>query len=89
MYKIELTGQARKDTKRLNPMMRERIKRALGKLAVHPQAGYKLLGKHSGEWSYPVGSYRIIYEILLRILQTLGFFTILRSTKKASRDCFM
>jgi len=64
MYKIELTGQARKDTKRLNPMMRERIKRALGKLAVHPQAGYKLLGKHSGEWSYPVGSYRIIYEIL-------------------------
>ncbi|PIU64970.1 MAG: hypothetical protein COS84_07595 [Armatimonadetes bacterium CG07_land_8_20_14_0_80_40_9] len=64
MYKIELTGQARKDIKRLNPMMWERIKQALGKLAVHPQAGYKLLGKHSGEWSYPVGSYRIIYEIL-------------------------
>lgn len=63
MYRIELTGQARKDIRRLNPMLRKRIKRAFGKLAVHPQTGYKLRGEHSGEWSYRVGPCRIIYEI--------------------------
>ena len=45
-----------------------RIISALQVIALDPFSGKKLYGRHSGQWSYRVWSYRIIYEIRKREL---------------------
>jgi mRNA interferase RelE/StbE len=62
-YALVLHGNAEKAVRLLRELDRLRIFKALRVLTVDPFIGKKLSGKHAEQYSYRVGSYRIIYEI--------------------------
>lgn len=69
-YRVEFTASGRKDFKRLDPPMQERIARALARLVLQPRPhGIEQLAKNS--YRYRVGDHRIVYEVMDRILVVL------------------
>lgn len=62
-YALVVHGKAEKAIDFLPEQDRSRILKALRFLSIDPFDGKKLSGKRSGQYSYRVGSYRIIYEI--------------------------
>lgn len=66
MYNILFTRDARKEYEYLyktNRAVFDRVKAAIHSLADDPAQGKELKLALKGQWSYRVGSYRIIYSI--------------------------
>lgn len=65
-YRIEFTPSAAKDFKSIRPItLRDKIANALEEIAKRPrQAGKALKASLKGYYSYRIGKYRIVYEIL-------------------------
>ena len=67
-YRLEITSRAEKQIDRLDGIVRERVVRAIGLLAITPRPhGCKKLVARD-DWRIKVGTYRIIYEIHDRVL---------------------
>jgi len=62
-FRVVVPKKVQKDLERIEPVFKTRIIVALAVLASDPYAGKKLGGKYSGEWSWRVWPYRIIYRI--------------------------
>jgi len=70
-WDVVYTPEAARRIRRLDPVVRERVREAIGRLRASPEIGKRLAGVLSGRWSYRVGDWRIIYRIeneRLRIL---------------------
>ena len=66
VYQIEFTRSAAKDYKSIRPTsLRSKIANALEEIATKPdQAGRPLKASLNGRYSYRIGNYRAVYEIL-------------------------
>ena len=65
-FEIQLTNEAGIHYDRLDDNMKRRVNEAFDTLTENPFFGNnikKLKGKHTGQYRYRVGSYRIIYSI--------------------------
>jgi len=62
-YQVVVPKKAQKELDKVDTRYRLRILTALIDLGNNPYIGKKLKGKHSGEWSFVVVPYRIIYRI--------------------------
>ena len=62
-WRVEITGRARRDLRRLDPPVRERIYESLERLVADPPAGdvVKLTG--SEEWRLRVGDWRVRFGL--------------------------
>ena len=67
-YTIIIAPRAKKEIDKLQPKIRERIGNALLLLAEDPFLGKALKADLEGLYSYRVGDYRIIYDIVRRSL---------------------
>ena len=67
-YTIIIAPRARKEIDKLQPKIKERIGNALLLLAEDPFLGKALKADLDGLYSYRVGDYRIIYDIVRRSL---------------------
>ena len=68
-YSILLSRQAQKFLDRSDPSIRQRLLNILELLSVDPYQGKELTGPLRGKFSWRVGSYRIIYEIVEQQIQ--------------------
>jgi mRNA interferase RelE/StbE len=71
MYSIELTKTAEKELSKIfksNKSLYRRILNAIESLAVDPNQGKALKSVLKGNYSYRVGSYRIIYSCVSKKL---------------------
>jgi len=62
VWKIQYTQKAAKSILKLNPSIRDRIKKEIEKLESDPNLGKQLIGVLSGLRSLRVGDYRVIYK---------------------------
>lgn len=65
-YNLELSNQAERVLQKIakrEPVLYERLARALDDLEQNPFQGKPLKGQLEGHYSYRVGSYRILYLI--------------------------
>lgn len=62
-YRVVLPKKVQKDLQNIDNRFLHRIESALKFLAQEPLAGKKLSGNRTGQYSYKVWPYRIIYEI--------------------------
>ncbi len=60
---LYLTRTFQKRFERLPEEIQSRVKESLKQIAKDPHSGKKLKGALKGEWSFRIGSYRIIYFI--------------------------
>jgi addiction module RelE/StbE family toxin len=67
-YTIIIAPRARKEIDNLQPNIKARIGNALSLLAEDPFIGKALKADLEGLYSYRVGDYRIIYDIVRRTL---------------------
>jgi mRNA interferase RelE/StbE len=67
-YTIVIAPRAKKEIDKLQPKIKERIGNALLLLAEDPFLGKTLKADLEGLYSYRVGDYRIIYDIVRRSL---------------------
>lgn len=70
-WRIRLSDEAKRDLKKLDKPVREKINKFLGRLPLYPDPrsiAKPLKGNFSGRWRYRVGSYRIICRIFDDIL---------------------
>ena len=67
-YTIIIAPRAKKEIDRLHPNIKERIGNALLLLSEDPFMGKALKADLEGFYSYRVGDYRIIYDIVRRSL---------------------
>lgn len=65
MYKVEWSPKARKDLKRIEPSMAQKIRAGVEqRLAKDPtRRGKPLSHNHKGKWRFRFSEYRVIYEI--------------------------
>lgn len=63
-YRLLFTNRAKEDLSTLTNPIKERIIKAFDLIARNPYTGKALKGELKGLWSYRVGDYRIIYQIL-------------------------
>lgn len=63
-WAILITPRAKKEIDRLQPEIIEKIGFALQELSINPYFGKPLQANYKGLYSYRVGSYRIVYDIL-------------------------
>ena len=63
-FEIRIKEPARRAIERLHPTAKSRIRTALERLAETPYLGKPLSGPLYGYWSYRVGNYRIIYQVI-------------------------
>lgn len=63
MAKILITRRFQKSYEKLDAKTQERVKEALLKIEGDPAAGKSLTGNLSGDFSYRLGDYRIIYSL--------------------------
>lgn len=68
LYTIIIAPRAKKEIDKLQPNIKERIGNALLLLAEDPFIGKALKADLEGLYSYRVGDYRIIYDIVRRSL---------------------
>ena len=62
MARVYLTRRFQKSFEALDPPAQNRIHAALDAIAANPRKGKALTGPLEGEFSFRVGSYRIIYS---------------------------
>lgn len=70
-YRVLVKRSAAKALQRLEQQDRERLVRAIDRLADEPQAGGVLKGEFSGLRRLRVGVYRIVYEVHESVLTVL------------------
>ena len=75
-YRILYTQEAAKRISKLDSVIKERVRKAVERLSVHPELGKRLTGLLSDRYSYRVGDWRILYKIqrseLIVIVLTVG-----------------
>ena len=75
-YRVLYTQEAAKCIGKLDGGVKERIRKAIGRLSAHPELGKRLTGLLSDRWSYRVGDWRILYKIrkseLIILVLTVG-----------------
>ncbi len=75
-YRVVYTEEAAKRIARLDPSVKDRIRKAILRLSEHPELGKRLTGLLSDRWSYRVGDWRILYKVrkteLLVLVLTVG-----------------
>ena len=62
-YRLRYLPRVLKDIKRLDPTVREAVKKALEKIAADPSSGKPLLYSLKGCHSFRTNTYRIIYKV--------------------------
>ena len=62
-YQVVVPKGVKKQLDKIESRDKVKIMIALTQLSFNPYLGKKLEGKHRGEWSYRVRSYRIVYII--------------------------
>lgn len=62
-YRILYTQEAARVIARLDAAVKERVGKAIVRLAEHPESGEPLTGLLSGRWSYRVGDWRVLYKV--------------------------
>ncbi len=63
-YSIVIATRAKKEIDKLPPKIKQKIASALEELSTNPFLGKALKADLKGLYSYRVGSYRVIYNIL-------------------------
>ena len=63
-YRLLYLPGAERDIRSLPGSVAERVRRGLERLAESPRLGKPLRGELEPFWSYRVGDYRVVYEIL-------------------------
>ena len=75
-YRVVYTQEAAHRIGKPDSTVKERVRKAIGRLAEHPDLGKRLTGLLSDRWSYRVGSWRILYKVrkseLLILVLTVG-----------------
>ena len=62
-YDVQLSKNAQKSLVKIDPRYKGKIIAVLFALETNPTLGKRLVGDRSDEYSYRVGTYRIIYTI--------------------------
>jgi mRNA interferase RelE/StbE len=75
-WRVQLTGPARRDLRRLDPPIQRRVRTALGQLQANPTAGDVRRLTGSSEWRLRVGDWRIRFvrdegERLISVIRIL------------------
>lgn len=71
-FRIEVSPQAARQLRKLDPAARRRVQAAIELLADDPRPpGAKKLVGGDGEWRVRTGDYRIVYEIRDQVLVVL------------------
>ncbi len=63
MFKVFLSAQAQKDSRKIPPREKTKIRKKLTILKANPYSGKKLTGKLAGYYSLKIWPYRAIYLI--------------------------
>lgn len=75
-YGVLFTGEAARRIRKLDRSIKDRVEKAIDRLAEHPELGKPLTGLLSDRWSYRVGDWRILYRIrksaLIVLVLTVG-----------------
>ncbi len=75
-YRVLYTQEAARRIARLDGPVKERVRKAILRLAENPELGKRLTGLLSDRWSYRVGDWRILYKIrraeLIVLVLTVG-----------------
>ena len=75
-YRVLYTQEAALRIGKLDPAVKERVRKAIARLSEHPELGKRLTGLLSDRWSYRAGAWRILYKIrnseLLILVLTVG-----------------
>jgi mRNA interferase RelE/StbE len=75
-YRILYTEEAAYRIGKLDKTVKERVGKAILRLAEHPELGKRLTGLLSDRWSYRVGDWRILYKVkkteVLILILTVG-----------------
>jgi mRNA interferase RelE/StbE len=62
-YRVLYTQEAAKCIAKLDAPIKERVRKAIVRLAEHPELGKRLTGLLSDRWSHRMGAWRILYKI--------------------------
>lgn len=62
-HRILYTEEAARRIGKLDKAVKERVGKAIQRLAAHPELGKRLTGLLSDRWSYRVGDWRILYKV--------------------------
>ena len=62
MWKIQYTQNAAKSVRKLNTVLRNRIRKGIEELITNPDLGKQLTGPLKGLRSLRIGDYRVIYK---------------------------
>ncbi|MBI3955513.1 type II toxin-antitoxin system RelE/ParE family toxin [Candidatus Gottesmanbacteria bacterium] len=68
MYQVKFTQTAITDLRKLDRRYQLSVKKAIDRLSQNPKVGMPLKGKLKGLWKLRFSRYRIIYQILEKIL---------------------
>ena len=75
-YRVLFTEEAARRIGKLDKAVKDRVEKAVDRLAAHPELGKRLTGLLSDRWSYRVGDWRILYKIrktqLIVLVLTVG-----------------
>ncbi len=75
-YRVLYTEEAARRIGRLDKAVKERVGKAIRRLAEHPELGKRLTGLLSDRWSYRAGDWRILYKVrkaeVLILILTVG-----------------
>ena len=75
-YRVLYTQEAARCIGKLDGAIKERLRKAIIRLSVHPELGKRLTGILSDRWSYRVGDWRILYKFrkseLVILILTVG-----------------
>lgn len=63
LYRVIVPKKVQRELAKIDNRYRQRILAVLAILSHDPYRGKKLEGDHTGEWSYRVWPYRILYRI--------------------------
>lgn len=70
-YRVLYTKEAASRIRKLDNAVKQRVRKAIERLAERPDLGKRLTGLLSGRWSYRVGDWRIVYKVYKRELTVL------------------
>lgn len=75
-YRVLYTEEAALRIRKLDGSIKERIRKAIARIAEHPELGKHLTGLLNDRWSYRVGDWRILYKVkkaeILILILTIG-----------------
>lgn len=75
-YRVLYTEEAARRIRKLDAAVKERVRKAIGRISENPELGKRLTGLLSDRWSYRAGNWRILYKIkkseVLILILTVG-----------------